>query len=384
MKYPKNFLFGSSTAAHQIEGGNFNSDWHQWEKVPGNIADGANSDVAADSWNLWRKDIQLLKKTSQNAYRFSIEWAKIEPQKGVFDYNAINHYREILLELRENNIKSMVTLFHFVLPKWISDIGGFMNKKTVDHFGSYCELMAKELGELVDFWVTINEPQTYALCGYVQGMWCPGKKNFFAGLKIGGILNKAHIIAYKKIRSVVTTPVGISENIAIFEPLYDNIVDRLFTRYINHLATFSFIAPISKYIDFLGINYYYKVNLQYKKPQFHFISKKKTDMGWSIHQEGLYDVIMKNLIWRKPIYITENGVADENDRHRAKFLKDAFYYVQKAIQKGADVRGYFHWTLMDNFEWAEGYNAKFGLFTIDRAPRASAYLYRDLINKYSC
>jgi beta-glucosidase len=198
-------------------------------------------------------------------------------------------------------------------------------------------------------------------------------------LKVARNLNRAHVRAYKKIRKIVVSPVGIVENIAIFEPLFDNVVDKLFTFIINYLATFFFIAPVSKYIDFLGINYYFKVHLQHKSPRYQFLSKFKSDAGWGIHQEGLYRVIMENLIWRKPIYITENGLADEKDKLRSKFIRDAFYYTLKAIKKGADVRGYFHWTLMDNFEWASGYSQKFGLFTIDRKPRESAKVYAQLI-----
>ncbi|MEI8143432.1 MAG: glycoside hydrolase family 1 protein [Candidatus Berkelbacteria bacterium] len=380
MKFPKGFLFGSATSGHQTEGGKVCSDWREWEKLPGRIVDGSTAEVANDSWNKWREDIELLKQTHQNAYRFSIEWARVEPSKGRFDLSAIEHYREILVELRKNNIKSMVTLFHFALPKWVGVEGGFLNNKTGELFAVYCEYVGQKLGDLVDLWVTINEPQTYALSGYVDGIHCPGQKNFFTGLKIGRNLNRAHILAYKKLRTVVSNPVGIVENIAIFEPLYDNIFDKTFVKIMNNLATISFIAPVSNHIDFLGINYYFKVHVRAAKPRFTFIGKKKNDIGWGIVQAGLYQAIRQNQIWRKPIYITENGVADAKDIHRPKFLKDALFYLSRAIRKGADVRGYFHWTLMDNFEWASGYTAKFGLFTRDRKPRKSATVYRDLID----
>lgn len=383
IKFPKGFLFGSATAGHQIEGGNTASDWYRFEKIPGNITRNQSSEISADSWNKWREDLELLKKTRQNAYRFSIEWARVEPQKGKIDKKAIEHYRQILLELKQNKIKSMVTLFHFVLPDWVSRDGGFLNPKTTEYFVNYCTLMGKKLGDLVDLWVTINEPQSYALFAYVQGLWCPKKKNLYLGLKIGRILNKAHILVYKKLRTIVSNPVGIVENIAIFEPLFNNFADRLFTRIVNYLATIYFIAPVSKYIDFLGINYYYRVHLQHKKPIYHFLSRKKSDAGWGLYQKGLYKVIMENLFWRKPIYITENGLADEKDQKRPKFLSDAFFYTYKALKKGADVRGYFHWTLMDNFEWTSGYDLKFGLFDIKRQPRPSAQIYANLIKKYS-
>jgi len=382
IKFPKGFLFGSATAGHQIEGGNFSSDWHQFEKIPGKINNNDNADMAANSWNDWQKDIELLKKTNQNAYRFSIEWARVEPKKNFFDQKAIDHYKQQLQALKKANIKTMVTLFHFVLPQWVSREGGFENKQTIIYFADFCEKIAQELGELVDFWATINEPQTYVLMGYTTGEHAPGKMNFFTGLKVARNLNRAHILAYKKMRLITSNPVGIVENNALWEPLYNNFLTIQFTRFINFLATIFFIAPIAKHIDFFGINYYFKVKVQLHKPRFHFISKKKSDFGWSINQDGLYHIIRENLIWRKPIYITENGVADKLDKHRPKFIKDALFYIHKAIAKGADVRGYFHWTLMDNFEWAQGYSAKFGLFTIDRKIKHSAKIYADLIKNY--
>jgi len=383
IKFPKGFLFGSSTAAHQIEGGDNNCDWTHWEKKPDKIVDNSSAQIAADSWNNWKEDIELLKHTNQNAYRFSIDWSRIEPEKGKIDHKAIDHYRQILLTLKKENIKSMVTLFHFVLPSWASDQNGFLNNKIIEDYVKYVELVGEKLGDLVDLWVTINEPQTYALWGYVKGIWCPGRKNIFLFFKIARNLNRAHLLAYKRLRQIVSTPVGIVENIALFEPLYDNFVDKLFTTVVNYLATFFFIAPVSKYIDFLGINYYFKVHVQHKKPRFHFLAKRKSDTGWSINQEGLLKVIEKNLLWRKPIYITENGLADERDFYRPKFIQDGLFYTHKAIKKGADVRGYFYWTLMDNFEWTLGYTQKFGLFSIDRKPRPSAKIYADLIKKYS-
>lgn len=381
MQFPNGFLFGSAVAGHQIEGGNFASDWSEWEKLPGKIADSSTTETACDSWNCWREDIELLKSTGQNAYRFSIEWSRIEPKQGHFDQEAIDHYREILAELRKNSITSMVTLFHFVLPKWAADLGGFLNKNVRQAFANYADIVSKELANLVDLWVTINEPQTYALNGYVYGSWPPEVRNFLKGIQIMRCLNTAHIMSYKKIRANTTNPIGIVQNIAIFEPLTETRVDQKFTQYINDLANVTFIKPIAKYMDFLGINYYYNVKIQKKEPQFHFLSRKKTDLGWNIYQEGLYHVIMMNQIWGKPIYITENGLADESDRYRPEFIRDAFKYLKKAIDKGADVRGYFHWTLLDNFEWAHGYTAKFGLFTRDRKPRPSAEVYKELIEK---
>ena len=150
--FTKDFLFGSATSAHQIEGGNINSDWYAWEKA-GNIEGNQTSLIAADSWNKWKDDIELLKNTGQNAYRFSIEWAKIEPRQGHFDKNAIEHYRQILLELKRNNIKSMVTLWHFTLPVWLKN--GFENSKAPELFANFAKTAVENLGNLVDLWALL-------------------------------------------------------------------------------------------------------------------------------------------------------------------------------------------------------------------------------------
>jgi len=380
--FPKNFLFGSATSAHQIEGCQ-NNDWSEWEKIKGKIDDKSNSQKACDSWNKWRDDIKLLKKTNQNAYRFSIEWSKVEPKEGKFSTKAIDHYKSILLELKKEGIKSMVTLFHFTLPLWLSEKGGFGNKKASLYFARFAEKMGREFGKLADFWVTINEPQAYLLSGYINGDYCPGERNIFkAYFNIRKNLERAHILAYKKMKPLVDGPIGIVQHLVALEPLVPHLINQFWVKITHFFTTNIFIKPIAKFNDFIGINYYMKFKLQALLPKVHIDAKKLTDYGWGINQEGLYQVIMESARWKKPIYITENGVADAKDQHRGKFIKDAFLNIAKAIKDGADVRGYFHWTLLDNFEWSRGYTMKFGLFTKEREPRESANIYSDLIRKY--
>ncbi len=381
--FPEGFLFGSATAAHQVEGGQDN-DWSDWERKKGHVSDDSDSSLAADSWNKWREDVDLLKKTNQNAYRFSIEWSRIEPQKGVFDQASIKHYREILLELKKQKISSMVTLFHFTLPKWFSDIGGFSNRLSVYYFSRFAEKLGQEFGKIVDYWVTINEPQTYLLCGYVLGNHCPGKRDLLkAYFNVRKNLEAAHIAAYRKMKPIVTAPIGIVEHLLALEPLVPRFLNNIWVKATHFFTTHIFIKPIINSADFIGINYYMKFKLQFWYPHVQKASKVLNDYGWGINQEGLSQVISECKKWKKPIFITENGVADSDDIYRKDFIKEALENISEAIKNGADVRGYFHWSLLDNFEWSKGYSMKFGLFTIDRKPRKSALLYADLIKQYS-
>jgi len=383
MKFPKGFLFGSATSAHQTEGGNTNSDWYKWEQTPGNIQDGSTSLVAADSWNKWREDIKLLKETGQNAYRFSVEWARIEPKEGKFDQKAIDHYKEILTELKKNNITSMVTLHHFTNPLWLAGIGGFTNSKSARYFTRYALKIAEELGEPIDLLATFNEPKVYILKGYIQKEWYPAEKNYFQAFLAWKNITKAHNLAYKEIKKMSNLPVGIVQNISAYEANKPSIINNLLVLFAKFIDNDIFMIPLKNNFDFLGINYYMKFKIQLTKPHVSWASTLKNDYGWSISQEGLYQVIMENIHWKKPIYITENGVADEKDTIRPEFINQALENLLKAIKNNADIRGYFYWSLLDNFEWASGYSMKFGLATIDRKLRHSAKVYKELIDKYS-
>jgi beta-glucosidase len=383
MKFPKGFLFGSATAAHQIEGGNYDNDWYQWEKIPGNIIDGSTSEVANDSWNNWREDIRLLKQTKQNAYRFSIEWARIEPKEGVFDYEVIKQYKEILLELKKNGIKSMVTLFHFTFPFWLAKNGGIVNKKIGFYFERYAMVVAKELGELIDLWAILNEPNVYLLKGYIHGDWCPGQKNYFKMIKGWFNFIDCQKRAYKKIKKIVKNArIGIAMNIAVYRPATENFLDKIFTWATPKITHEIFLFFIKNYCDFFGINHYMKFIVGFGKSAKQ-AGENQSDFGWGINPESLYEVIKENIHWGKPIYITENGIADADDKLRPEFIKDALGQIKKALDDNMPVKGYFHWSLMDNFEWAHGYSMKFGLFTIDRKPKKSANIYKCLIEKYS-
>jgi len=382
MKFPKDFLFGSATAAHQIEGSNYNCDWYQWEKIAGNICDGSTSEIAADSWNEWQKDIELLKMTHQNSYRFSIEWSRIEPEDGVFDETAIQHYALILQTLRKNKIKSMVTLFHFTLPLWLARKGGATSGKIAFYFARFAKIVADKLGREIDFIALLNEPNVYTLMGYARGEWCPGKKNYFLSLKVYFNLVKMQRAAFSAIKKISKDlPVGIAINIAAYKPEKRTFINLFQVWAARKIAHGLFLSLIVNHFDFLGINHYMKFLLRVKKPYATQMGKRRSDYDWGIVPEGIYEVIKENAKWHRPIYITENGISDGKDLLRPAFIEENLEQIYRAIKEGVDVKGYYYWTLMDNFEWAAGYSQKFGLFTIDRKPRKSAFVYADLITK---
>ncbi len=368
LNFPKNFLFGSATSAHQVEGG-LNNDWTHWEKKAGKIFDGSTSKIAADSWNCWSKDIQLLKNSSQNAYRFSIEWSQIEPQEGEFDIAAIKHYRQMIDELVKNDITPMATLFHFTCPLWIDDAGGVAGKKFAPTFTRFAEKMAAEFGDKIKLWSLLNEPTVYVNAGYFQARWCPGKKNIIAGIRAFLNLISAQRKSYLAMKKADSTiKVGIAMNMTAFRPKNDSFCSRQLTRFFRWITNEFFINRVRNCLDFLGINFYSSYQVQCKKP---FLSGKIAD--------GLYQIVIENRHWNLPIYITENGLPDEDDVDRQKFIVDALSQLSRVIGDGTDLRGYFHWSLIDNFEWASGYSMKFGLHDINRHPRKSAEIYRKMI-----
>ncbi len=380
-KFPKGFLFGSATSAHQIEGHQFN-DWSGWEKL-GKIQNGDSAANAADSFNKWREDIELLKKSSQNAYRFSIEWSRIEREEGKFDQDAIEHYRQILKELRQNKITSMVTLFHFTLPVWLDKRGGFTDSKFPKYFAKFAEKIAEELGDLIDIFATFNEPNVYISSGFLFGNWYPGRKNDFIGAyKTYRNFIKAHLLAYRVIKKHSKLPIGPVINITALLPLKNNPLDILLAKIARYFDYKIFIRPISRECDFIGVNYYARKFLHVGKQMVRGDHPYKPN-GWRENQKALAEVLIDQREWKKPIYVTENGVPDDDDDVRPDFIKEAFLAINKANEKGADIRGYFYWSLLDNFEWTSGYSMKFGLHTIDRKPRRSAKIYQEIIKKLS-
>lgn len=394
ISFPKNFFWGGATASHQVEGNNHN-DWSEWEKSEKRIdflrSEGLSekyglenfiSGRAADHYNRFQEDFKIAKELGHNATRFSIEWSRIEPEEGCFNEEEIEHYREVIAVLRELEIEPFVTIWHWPIPIWLRDKGGWQCGKTPDYFARYAEKISAALGESVKFWITINEPEVYAGSSYLTGAWPPQKRNPFVYLKVLRNLIKAHRKAYKVIKkSNQAAQVGIAKHNIYFEAYRGKLINRFLKKIADWWWNFYFLNQINDCQDFIGLNHYFhnRINYGFNKND----NKKVSDMGWELYPQAIYYVLRDLKRYKKPIYITENGLADAKDEKRGWFVFESLKNISKAIDDGADVRGYLHWSLMDNFEWGEGFWPRFGLLEIDyktlkRTIRPSARFYRDV------
>lgn len=391
IKFPKGFLWGTATAAHQTEGNNVYSDWWKWEtnKKRNQEYPLEPSGIACDSYNRYEEDFDLCKKLNNNAVRISIEWARIEPVKGEFNIDEINHYKKVLIAARKRGLTTFVTLHHFTNPQWFSSLGGWTNFKCTKYFSRYAEYVAENLGTYIDYFITINEPQVLAYMAYTRGIWPPCKINLVSSLIVQINFMRSHVAAYNAIKSVRKKyQVGIVSNVVNYET-ESHILDILATNVLNFLNRDFFHLPLiwAKTIDFFGLNYYFTERLR------HFKARNPNDMvsdlGWWIDAKGLEKVLVYLQRYGVPIYVTENGIADSKDTRRIHFLNEMLKSVHKAIKAGTNVKGYFYWSLIDNYEWHHGFWPRFGLVEIDREnslarkPRKSFKHYAAICKKNS-
>lgn len=386
-KFPPDFLWGSATSAHQVEGGNYNNDWWEWEQKRKLESSGQ----ACNHYNLFQEDFDLAKNLGHNAHRLSIEWSRLEPKEGEFSTKEIHRYREVFKALKERGMKIMLTLHHFTIPLWFSQKKGFLNPKSPDYFIRFVELVVKKYSDYVDFWITINEPNIYASHGYLRGDWPPGEKSYWQYKKVIKNLARAHRLAYQKLHSLLPeAQVGIAQNYIYFEP-YKGILNKIVYRMAKKFWNNDFYKRTRGSHDFLGINYYFHNRIRAKlKPPFYEVkneNRKVSDLGWEIYPEGLYQILWELKKYNLPIYITENGLADREDKLRSRFITDHIEAIRCALDQDILVRGYLHWSLLDNFEWAHGFAPRFGLVEVDyqtqeRTIRASARVYADLIKNF--
>lgn len=415
--FGEGFLWGAATAAHQVEGNNINNDWWRWEQLPGKINDGTRSGLACDHYNRFREDFGLLRSMGHNAHRMSLEWSRIEPEPGRYDEVAVAHYRDVISSLLERGITPMVTLHHFTNPTWLADRGGWENPSVVESFRRYARHCADQLGDLVTLWITINEPNVYAYQCYATGLWDPEKKNLLVAARVLRSLVRGHAAAYQEIRSSThgsTARVGVAQHLRVFQPWHPwSPLDRLAAsfphRAFNHwflhacatghagfpLGLGQRIPEAVGTLDFVGVNYYSRDMVSFRpgalgsmlSKTFPAPGRPRSDFGMEIYPEGFHTVLTD--AWRTyglPIYITENGVADATDRFRPRALIAHLAEMARAQREGVDIRGYLHWSSMDNFEWSEGYSMRFGLIEVDfdtqeRRPRPSAALYSQVIER---
>jgi beta-glucosidase len=405
LKFPDKFLWGASLSSHQVEGNNHNN-WTVWEKdnaerlariapqrfaylekwneIKEQVTNPQNyiSGDATDHYYRYEEDFDLAKKLGMNAHRLSFEWSRIEPEQGKFNESEIHHYKKVIKALLDRNIIPVVTLWHWTFPLWVSDMGGWMNIKTVEYFSRYVQTVVAVFPE-VKFWITLNEAEIFARESYLVGRWPPQSKSRLSYFTIVNNLATAHAQAYKYIKSVnPNVQVGIANNNSYFEPHKNRFYNKIAASILSIWGNHYFLSRVSNYTDFIGLNYYFHntVNLG-KEPR---IKCELSDIGWEVCEYGIYYVLKELKRYKKPIYITENGVADSKDYLREGLIKDTLSYVYKAILDGVDVRGYLHWSLTDNFEWDSGFWPRFGLIEIDyntqkRKVRESAWKYSEII-----
>jgi beta-glucosidase len=410
--FPRGFLWGTATSSHQVEGNNTNNNWWDWEHQPGKILHDQKSGLACDWWGgRWKEDFDRAAEAGQNAHRLSIEWSRVQPAPDRWDEHALDYYREMLRGLLERNMTPMITLHHFTDPQWLSEKGGWEQEDTVNLFESYVIKVVEAFKEYATYWVTVNEPNVLATNGYLFGEFPPGKRNLTASARVVSHLLQAHAAAYAAIHKIQPQAwVGIALNFRGFQPAkpwfpLDRLVAAMYSRIYND----SFPRTITDGVlrlpffwkrlpqvrdtqDFLGLNYYTQdqVAFNLSKPKeffghrFYDPRAELSDTGFIANQSrGMFEAIKWGLQFKIPIIITENGVEDADDHLRPKYLAEHIHQVWRAVNFTWPVKGYFHWTLVDNFEWERGWTQRFGLWGLDpetqvRHKRPSADFYAEI------
>jgi len=375
VNFPTNFLWGSSISSYQVEGDNVKSDWFLWERK-NNLKEALK---AADHYNLFSQDFDIAKSLGHNALRLSLEWGRVFPDKKTVANHEVEHYLRVVEDLTKKEIVPIVTLHHFTNPAWLSAEGGWCDEKVIDHFLAYVKLMASKLKGHVDFWITFNEPAVYIYNAFIRGIWPPGVKSVRMALKALNNILEAHALAYRAIKLIYgdksPSHVSIAKHMRVFSPCphlnfgQNNIL--AFLR--NKIFNFYILDRLAekRCLDFIGLNYYCR---EYVKPGIFLLGEgckdahhndARTALNWFIYPEGLYEILTRLKKYKIPIIVTENGMPESKDYPCQDFLYSHLRSLAKALEEGVDVRGYMWWSLLDNFEWDEGYDYKFGLVKVD-------------------
>ncbi|HZQ70704.1 MAG TPA: family 1 glycosylhydrolase [Terriglobales bacterium] len=415
--FPDHFLWGVATSAHQVEGGNENNQWFEWERA-GGIKSGDSCGQACDWWTNAERDFNLAQQIGVNALRLSIEWSRVEPVPGRFDQSALDRYRRMLEDLRRRAIIPIISLHHFTNPLWFENEGAFLQAHAVQHFTRYCSRIIEEFGDLCSHWVTFNEPNVLAALSYVVGEFPPGKRGqIVPAVRLIYGMARAHAAAYATIhRLQPQAQVGWAHHYVAFDPAsIHSLSDRWTTRVVDYLFNESFLrlvetghggfpfdllfgdaADVSGTCDFVGLNVYSRFHVAFAPSLISqlcariFVPEHVPQGDRGVHQPygEAYPAAIRAAVTRvarlnKPIYILENGVPDARDRIRPWLIVNAVNEIRQLVEQGHDIRGYFHWTLTDNFEWSEGWHLRFGLIGLDpktqeRILRPSAYIYGEI------
>ena len=400
-KFPEGFFWGAATASYQVEGGIENTDWAKAARE-GRVPECGR---ACDHYNSYEADFDIAKSLGHNAHRFSVEWARLEPEEGKFNEEESAHYRKVLEALRARGMTPFITLWHFTQPLWFSESGGFERKDSPEIFARYCAFVTAQLGDLCQYYSTMNEPNVFASNGWLRGSWPPFKrfaltdlvsitnsgrmyesnasKGFtplFLYLRVMKNLARAHNRAYEEIKKV-TPQVDVSfvHHVIVFDSNW-NPFNKLKAWVANHLWTHVFMRRTYKHCDSIGLNYYFYTQFGDRRVW------RKTDMDWNFAPDRIYDALKMLSRYRIPLFVSEAGLADAADSGRAEYITRQIEATWRAIQDGIDVRGHMYWSLLDNYEWALGFEKRFGLVAVDyatleRTVRPSAQAYRAICER---
>jgi beta-glucosidase len=408
MRFPDGFYWGTATSSHQVEGNNRKNDWWQFEQVPGKIKDGTTSGPACDHYNRFEEDFTLSQEFGHNAHRFSIEWSRIEPENGRWDEKEVEHYQKVVESLHSQDIVPFVTLHHFCHPVWFAEMGGWTSDEAPERMGRYAGYMAKKLGDAVPFWMTINEPPVLPAASYIAGVFPPAKRDMALAMVAMRNILKSLATMHNAVRENAphNPKIGPVINMTYAMPASDSDEDKQAAQQMDQYWNKFWLDGLRDGVmgppagsgeeipglkgawDFVGLNYYSRSVVAHSRgimglrqvppPE----GSECSTMGWQVYPEGFYQCMMRLKEYGLPVYVTENGIGTDDDEQRISYLVRHLYQVRRALNDGVDVRSYLHWCQQDNFEWAEGYRQKFGLFereegTLNRIPKPSAYAFKD-------
>jgi len=401
---PPELELGAATSATQIEGGDTGNSWFEWSTQPGRIADKTDTLRAADHWQRFAEDFALMAQLGIKHYRLSIEWSRIEPEPGNFNSAALASYRQQLTLLRELGIEPLVTLHHFSNPLWFERLGAFAKRRNLHYFIAYVSYIVRGLADLCSQYITINEPNVYAIMGYFAGTWPPGKHSVGLTLRVMRHLALCHIEAYRLIHEIYQdkpVKVGASHHLRIMEPYKPNpfnsagigLVSWIFQEQVVEAAmTGRFPFPIGygaplgrgRFYDFIGLNYYSRDCIR-RFGKYNDPSRATNILGWEVYPEGLIEISRKLYNkYKAPIWITENGTCETDDNRRIDFI---YQHLQAVTEAAVPIERYYYWSLIDNFEWAIGEQAPFGLIGVDfetqkREIKKSGYFFSEIIRNH--
>lgn len=435
--FPADFLWGAATSAYQIEGSPLDdgagaSNWHRFAHTPGLVANGDTGDIACDHYRRYREDVGMMADMGLNAYRFSISWSRILPSgTGSVNQRGLDFYRRLVEALREHGIAPCGTLFHWDLPAALEDRGGWLNRDCAEWFGDYAAIVFAALGDQVPLWATINEPQVIVDGGYAHGNLAPGHRSLFEPAVAAHNLLRAHAAGVRAFRASGSTGrIGLVVNIEPKHPASRHARDLAAAAHSDAYVNRQFLDPVLKGsyplelrevygeawpahspeevralrepVDFLGVNYYSRSVVTHddrgwppRAARVRQRGRAHTAMGWEVYPEGLREVLtwVKSTYGDIPLYVTESGAAfadslrsdgSVRDPRRVAYLRAHLRAARDAIAEGVNLRGYFAWSLLDNFEWSMGFAKRFGIVYVDfatqrRTPKSSAQFYSDVI-----